>query len=95
MPASTAQRTLTVALIGNPNTGKSTLFGALSLEETVQRLRDEYAAALERLVAAIEEAADAGRRIEPGALAGRLSNEFAIESKPGEGTRVEIARWHL
>jgi serine/threonine-protein kinase RsbT len=25
----------------------------------------------------------------------RLSNDFAIESKPGEGTRVEIARWHL
>jgi serine/threonine-protein kinase RsbT len=24
----------------------------------------------------------------------RLSNEFSIESKPGEGTRVEIARWH-
>ena len=24
----------------------------------------------------------------------RLSNEFSIESKPGEGTRVEIARWN-
>jgi serine/threonine-protein kinase RsbT len=24
----------------------------------------------------------------------RLSNEFSIESKPGEGTRVQIARWH-
>ena len=24
----------------------------------------------------------------------RLSNEFSIDSKPGEGTRVEIARWH-
>ena|SRR5687767_2351454 len=24
----------------------------------------------------------------------RLSSEFSIESKPGEGTRVEIARWH-
>jgi serine/threonine-protein kinase RsbT len=24
----------------------------------------------------------------------RLSNEFSIESKPGDGTRVEIARWH-
>jgi serine/threonine-protein kinase RsbT len=23
----------------------------------------------------------------------RLSNEFSIESKPGEGTRVTIARW--
>jgi serine/threonine-protein kinase RsbT len=23
----------------------------------------------------------------------RLSNEFTIESKPGEGTRVTIARW--
>src|ERR1043165_7066495 len=23
----------------------------------------------------------------------RLSNEFAIESKPGEGTKVTIARW--
>ena len=23
----------------------------------------------------------------------RLSNEFSIDSKPGEGTRVEIARW--
>jgi serine/threonine-protein kinase RsbT len=25
----------------------------------------------------------------------RLSNEFSIQSKPGEGTRVSITRWHL
>jgi serine/threonine-protein kinase RsbT len=25
----------------------------------------------------------------------RLSNEFAIASRPGEGTRVEITRWRL
>jgi len=25
----------------------------------------------------------------------RLSNEFSIESRPGEGTRVEIVRWQL
>ena len=24
----------------------------------------------------------------------RLSNEFSLDSKPGEGTRVMIARWH-
>ena len=24
----------------------------------------------------------------------RLSSEFAIESRPGEGTRIEITRWH-
>jgi serine/threonine-protein kinase RsbT len=25
----------------------------------------------------------------------RLSNEFSIESKPGEGTRITMARWRL
>ena len=25
----------------------------------------------------------------------RLSNEFSIQSKPGQGTRVEIVRWQL
>ena len=30
MPPSTAERTVTIALIGNPNTGKSTLFTALA-----------------------------------------------------------------
>jgi serine/threonine-protein kinase RsbT len=25
----------------------------------------------------------------------RLSNEFSIESRPGEGTRVEITRWQM
>ena len=64
------------------------LFAALSLEETVQHIRDEYAAALERLVGAIEESAETGRRVEPGTLAGRLSTEFGLT----EGQAAVLAR---
>jgi class 3 adenylate cyclase len=69
--------------------GRTTaLFGALSLEETVRRLRDEYAAALERIVAAIEDAGEAGRPIDTGALAGRLSADFGLT----EGQAAVLAR---
>jgi len=69
--------------------GRATaLFGALSLEETVRRLRDEYAAALERIVAAIEDAGEAGRAVDSGAMAGRLSADFGLT----EGQAAVLAR---
>jgi class 3 adenylate cyclase len=69
--------------------GRTTaLFGALSLEETVQHLRDEYAAALERIVGAIEDAGEAGRTIDTGSLSARLSADFGLT----EGQAAVLAR---
>jgi class 3 adenylate cyclase len=69
--------------------GRATaLFGALSLEETVQRLRDEYAVALERIVGAIEDAGEAGRTVDTDTLSARLSAEFGLT----EGQAAVLAR---
>jgi class 3 adenylate cyclase len=62
----------------------TTLFRALSLEETVRRLRDEYAAALDRLVAEIDAADESGRAaaIEP--LAAGLTTSFGLTEGQAE-----------
>jgi adenylate cyclase len=59
--------------------GRTTaLFRSLSLEETVRRLHDEYAEALERLVGEIEAAAEAGRPAAIQPLAARLTGTFGL-----------------
>jgi class 3 adenylate cyclase len=59
--------------------GESTsLFRSLSLEDTVRRIQDQYAAALDGLVAAIEDAAASGRTPELGPLAAQLSARFGL-----------------
>lgn len=58
--------------------GSTTLFRALSLEETVRQLQDEYAQALDRLVGEIEIAAEGGRPAEVDRLAARLSASFGL-----------------
>ena len=59
--------------------GRATsLFRALSLEETVRRLQDEYAAALNRLTAAIDDAAETGRDVEIGKLQAELEERFGL-----------------
>jgi class 3 adenylate cyclase len=68
--------------------GTTALFGALSLEDSVRRLRDEYAAALERLVGLMEEAGREGRTVEVGRLSARLSAEFGLT----EGQAAVLAR---
>jgi class 3 adenylate cyclase len=68
--------------------GTTALFGALSLEETVRKMRDEYAAALERLVGMIEAAAREGRAVDIGLLSARLSAEFGLT----EGQAAVLAR---
>jgi class 3 adenylate cyclase len=56
----------------------TTLFRSISLEETVRRLRDEYAAALEGLVASIEDAATTGQTAETGLAASRVVEQFGL-----------------
>ncbi|HXG40540.1 MAG TPA: adenylate/guanylate cyclase domain-containing protein, partial [Candidatus Limnocylindrales bacterium] len=56
----------------------TTLFRAFSLEQTVRRLEQEYAAALERLVGSLEAAAAAGEDVDPGAVAARLTDRFPL-----------------
>jgi adenylate cyclase len=56
----------------------TTLFGSISLEETVRRLRDEYAAALEGLVASIEDAATTGQTAETALAASRTMEHFGL-----------------
>ena len=56
----------------------SSLFRSLSLEETVRRLREEYAAALEQLVASIEDAAETGRIAQTQLVAARLTEQFGL-----------------
>ena len=69
--------------------GRTTaLFAALSLEETVRRLRDEYAAALERLVGSIEAAGREGRTVDVGRVAAQLSADFGLT----EGQAAVLAR---
>jgi adenylate cyclase len=59
--------------------GRSTsLFRALSMEETVRRLRDEYAAALNGLTGAIEAAAETGHPAEIGRLQAELEDRFGL-----------------
>jgi len=56
----------------------TTLFRALSLEETVRRLEDEYATALERLVGAIEDSSEDGSRDDVRKAAADLSGRFGL-----------------
>jgi len=56
----------------------TTLFRALSLEETVRQLREEYAAALQRLVGTLEDARESGRTTPTPVLAAKLSGPFGL-----------------
>jgi adenylate cyclase len=56
----------------------TSLFRALSLEETVRQLREEYAAALQRLVGTLEEARESGRTTPTPVLASQLSGPFGL-----------------
>ena len=56
----------------------TSLFRSISLEETVRRLRDEYTAALDQLVASIEDAGETGRTAETGLVAARLTERFGL-----------------
>ncbi|HKG57351.1 MAG TPA: adenylate/guanylate cyclase domain-containing protein [Candidatus Limnocylindrales bacterium] len=59
--------------------GRATaLFGALSLDETVRRLRDEYATALDGLVDAMESAGETGRSAAVEPEAARFSARFGL-----------------
>jgi len=62
----------------------TTLFRALSLEETVRRLEREYADALERIVGSIEAAAETGARADPAAIAAHLTDRFPISEGQAE-----------
>jgi adenylate cyclase len=56
----------------------TTLFRSLSLEETIRQMRDEYAAALDQLVASIDEAAETGRTAQSGQVAAGLTERFGL-----------------
>ncbi len=56
----------------------TSLFRALSLEETVRRLRDEYDAVLERLVAELEAAAASDAPVDPDRVAADLATRFGL-----------------
>jgi len=56
----------------------TTLFRSISLEETVRRLREEYAAALDQLVTSIEAAAATGQVAETGQVAAHLTEQFGL-----------------
>src|SRR4051794_22739987 len=58
--------------------GSTSLFGGLSLDETVRRLRDEYAAALDGLVDAMESAGETGRSVAIEPEAARFSARFGL-----------------
>ena len=62
----------------------TSLFRALSLEETVRQLREEYAAALQRLVGTLEEARESGRTTPTPVLASRLSGSFDLTEGQAE-----------
>jgi adenylate cyclase len=56
----------------------TSLFRSISMEETVRRLRDEYAAALDELVTAIETAAETGATVRTRLVAAHLSDRFGL-----------------
>jgi adenylate cyclase len=56
----------------------TTLFRALSLEETVQRVQDEYRAVLDRLVGDLERAEEAGEPSPVAPLAARSADRFGL-----------------
>src|SRR3954447_23263414 len=60
------------------------LFRSLSLEETVRRIEEEYADALERLVGSIEAAAETGRPADASSLAANLSSRFQLTEGQAE-----------
>ena len=62
----------------------TSLFRALSLEETVRQLREEYAAALQRLVGTLEEARESGRATPTPVLASRVSGSFDLTEGQAE-----------
>jgi adenylate cyclase len=66
----------------------TSLFRSLSLEETVRRMQDQYAAALDGLVKAIEDAAEAGRPAQVAQLASDLCHRFGLT----EGQADVLAR---
>jgi class 3 adenylate cyclase len=62
----------------------TSLFRSLSLEETVKRIEEEYADALERLVGSIEAAAETGRPVDASSLAASLTSRFQLTEGQAE-----------
>jgi adenylate cyclase len=74
----------------------TSLFRSLSMEETVRRLHNEYAAALEQLVDSIEDAAVTGESDQTEKVAAQLSGRFGLTegqadvlAQAGEALAVE------
>jgi class 3 adenylate cyclase len=62
----------------------TSLFSSISMEETVRRLREEYAAALDQLVDSIEAAAETGEASRTEHVAANLSERFGLSEGQAE-----------
>jgi class 3 adenylate cyclase len=62
----------------------TSLFSSISMDETVRRLREEYAAALDQLVDSIEAAAETGETVRTERVAANLSERFGLTEGQAE-----------